>query len=76
MFGLQPLHIVVVLALALLIFGPSQLPNIARSLGRSINEFRHAASSMTDEMKKGMEEPAVADAKSTEVKIDAAKRDV
>ena len=70
MFGLQPLHIIVVLALALLIFGPSQLPNIARSLGRSINEFRHAAASMTDEMKKGLDE------KPTEVKTDAPKSDV
>jgi len=73
MFGLQPLHIVVILALALLIFGPSQLPNIARSLGRSINEFRHAASTMTDEMKKGMDETPPA---GTEVKADAPKRDV
>ena len=71
MFGLQPLHIVVILALALLIFGPSQLPNIARSLGRSINEFRHAASSMTDEMKKGLDEKPT-----TEVKTDAPKSDV
>jgi TatA/E family protein of Tat protein translocase len=72
MFGLQPLHIVVILALALLIFGPSQLPNIARSLGRSINEFRNSASSMSDELKKGLDEkPAV-----TEVKTDAPKSDV
>jgi sec-independent protein translocase protein TatA len=72
MFGLQPLHIVVILALALLIFGPSQLPNIARSLGRSINEFRNSASSMSDELKKGLDEKPAA----TEVKTDAPKSDV
>jgi TatA/E family protein of Tat protein translocase len=72
MFGLQPLHIIVILALALLIFGPSQLPAIARSLGRSINEFRQSASSMSDELKKGLDEkPAT-----TEVKTDAPKSDV
>ena len=40
MFGLQPLHILIILALALVIFGPARLPEVSRTAGRTINEFR------------------------------------
>ncbi len=56
MFGLQPLHIIVILVLALLIFGPARLPEIGRAFGRSIAEFRHSATSIQDEMRKGLED--------------------
>lgn len=38
-----PIEIVIVLALALLVFGPKQLPQMGRTLGRSLREFRNAA---------------------------------
>ena len=41
MFGsIGPMEIVVVLAVLLLLFGPSQLPKLGRSLGQTIKEFR------------------------------------
>jgi sec-independent protein translocase protein TatA len=33
-------EIILVLVIALLLFGPSRIPEIGRSLGRSIREFR------------------------------------
>ncbi len=42
MFGLQPIHLILILIIALVIFGPSRLPELGRSLGDSINEFRRA----------------------------------
>ncbi len=42
MFGLQPIHLILILIIALVIFGPSRLPDLGRSLGESINEFRNA----------------------------------
>lgn len=43
MFGLGnigPLEIVVVLIIALVVFGPKRLPELGGSLGRGIREFR------------------------------------
>jgi sec-independent protein translocase protein TatA len=40
MFNLGPGEIAVVVIAILLIFGPRKLPELAKSLGASINEFR------------------------------------
>jgi len=45
-FGIQPIHIIIVAIVALLIFGPSRLPEIGRGVGRAINEFRRGAKEM------------------------------
>jgi sec-independent protein translocase protein TatA len=45
-FGIQPIHIVIVAIAALLIFGPSRLPEIGRGVGRAITEFRRGAKDM------------------------------
>jgi sec-independent protein translocase protein TatA len=39
-FGLQLWEILLVLAVALLIFGPKRLPEMGRSLGRGLREFK------------------------------------
>lgn len=61
MFGIQPIHIIIVLAVALLIFGPKRLPEMGRGIGRAINEFRSGTKEMTDgfleETKKPSETP-------------------
>ncbi len=36
----EPSHLLVVLLVALLVFGPKRLPELGRSLGRGIREFR------------------------------------
>ena len=43
MFGIGMTEIVVILVIALLIFGPSKLPELARSLGKDFGEFRRAS---------------------------------
>ncbi|HEY3288667.1 MAG TPA: twin-arginine translocase TatA/TatE family subunit [Anaerolineae bacterium] len=50
-FGIQPIHLILIIVVALIIFGPSRLPEIGRGLGKSINEFRKGAKEMTDGFK-------------------------
>ncbi len=39
---LQPMHLLVIFVVALLIFGPKNLPAIGKGLGESIREFKKA----------------------------------
>lgn len=36
----QPWHLVVILVIVLIIFGPGKLPDLGQSLGRGIREFK------------------------------------
>lgn len=61
-FGLQPLHLLVIAIVALIIFGPSRLPEIGRSLGKTLKEFqnatREATQGFTEEVTKPEAKPA------------------
>lgn len=39
---LQPMHLVLILGIAVLIFGPKKLPELGRGLGEGIRGFRGA----------------------------------
>lgn len=43
MFGIGPVELAVVLVVALLVMGPKKLPELARTLGRGLAEFRRAS---------------------------------
>jgi sec-independent protein translocase protein TatA len=43
MFGLQPLHLIIIGVIALLIFGPARFGDIGRSVGTTLREFRAAS---------------------------------
>lgn len=50
---LSPVHIAIVLAIVLLVFGPKKLPEMGRSLGKGIREFKDASSGLKDEVSRG-----------------------
>jgi len=44
----SPVHILLLLIVVLLVFGAKRLPEVGRSLGSGIREFRHALSGSPD----------------------------
>lgn len=51
MFGrLGPVELILILIIALVIFGPSKLPQIGRSLGEAIQEFKKGSRAVNDEL--------------------------
>ena len=38
--ALQPMHILLIVAIVVIVFGPSKLPELGSSLGKGIREFR------------------------------------
>jgi sec-independent protein translocase protein TatA len=39
-FGIGPLELIIVLVIALVVFGPKRLPDLGRSLGSGMREFK------------------------------------
>ena len=48
MFGLGTSEIILILVVALILLGPKRLPEIARTLGRGLAEFRRATSDIKE----------------------------
>ena len=61
-------ELVVIFVIALLVFGPRKLPELGKSLGKSLAEFKRA----TNELKKTWEE----EVKSEEEEIRKIQRDI
>ncbi|HEU4481364.1 MAG TPA: Sec-independent protein translocase protein TatB [Actinomycetota bacterium] len=50
-----PLEILVVGVIALIVFGPNRLPDIARSVGKALNEFKRQANDIKSEFREGLD---------------------
>ena len=80
LFGMGIGEILLVLLVAVMIWGPGRLPEIARTLGKWVSTFRKASLDLTTQMKKELEEeekklsepePKADTAKETEEPADA-----
>ena len=47
--GMGPMEILLIVVLALIVFGPAKLPEIMGQVGKAINDFRRATSELSDE---------------------------
>lgn len=43
-------ELILILAIALVIFGPSKLPSIGKSIGQAIGEFKAQANKLTEDV--------------------------
>jgi Tat protein translocase TatB subunit len=51
-----PMELLVVAVVALLVFGPEKLPEMARNVGRTISDLRRTAQEMRDEFSTGLDD--------------------
>jgi sec-independent protein translocase protein TatA len=63
--GFHPFELIIILAIALLIFGPKKLPEMGASIGKSIKAFQ-----------KGMKEINEPDEPATATKLDVIEREI
>lgn len=54
MFGLGMSELIFLAVLALIVIGPKELPELARTLGRFLNELKRSTDSMGDDLKQQM----------------------
>ena len=70
-FGVGLPEIAVIGALALLVFGPKRLPELGRTLGKTLKGFQAASTEFEKEIQKAMDEPDANSNLVTTQKIDA-----
>lgn len=56
MFDIGGPELLLILFIFLLLFGANKMPELAKGLGKSIREFKKAASSVEEEVRRAMEE--------------------
>ena len=55
---LSPLHLILVLLVALIVVGPGKLPEVGAAIGKSLREFRKAASDVKEAVSLEPPQPA------------------
>jgi sec-independent protein translocase protein TatA len=68
LFNIGPAEMIVILIIALIVFGPKRLPEIGRTVGKGLREFRRASQDIRDEFEGSLQDepetPAAEPAKS------------
>jgi sec-independent protein translocase protein TatA len=55
--NIGPMEIAIVLIIALVVFGPSKLPELGRSAGKGFREFKDSVTGKEEPAKAQLEEP-------------------
>jgi sec-independent protein translocase protein TatA len=83
LFNLGGTEIILILAIALLLFGGKKLPELAKGLGQGIKEFKKATGNASETVREAMEDastrrlsPAPADAERTASTVSPGPTDV
>lgn len=52
--GMGPLELLLILGLALIVFGPGKLPEVARQVGKTVGELRRVSNEVTRELQRSI----------------------
>jgi sec-independent protein translocase protein TatA len=55
LFGIGPAELLLIFILAFIIFGPKRLPEVGRSLGKAMREFRSVSQELTNQFRDELE---------------------
>ena len=66
-FNLGIPEVIVILGIALVIFGPKKLPELGKNLGKGLRNFKDSLTQATDEMKAGFSGEENKDSKKEEL---------
>jgi len=75
-FNIGPMELILILILALIVFGPGKLPEVARGLGKAIRGFRQASQELTEGITKELNAATEAPKESKESAEAAADKSV
>jgi len=62
---LQPTHLLIILVIALFVFGPKKLPELGQGLGKGIRSFKDSMRQATEDPEK-IEKPAASQSETVE----------
>ncbi|BDP40849.1 Sec-independent protein translocase protein TatA [Deinococcus aetherius] len=48
-------ELLIILVVALIVFGPRKLPELGKSIGQGLREFRKSTGAVTDELRRGLD---------------------
>ena len=51
-FNVGPMELIVVLVIALVVLGPKKLPEVGKSLGKGMREFKESISGMAEQRRR------------------------
>lgn len=57
MFNIGPTELILILVVALIVFGPKKLPEIGRTIGAAVREFRKASQDLKNSIDLGLDNP-------------------
>lgn len=57
MFGIGMQELIIIAIIALIIVGPKKLPDLAKTLGKGLSEFRKATDGISEDIKQTMQNP-------------------
>jgi sec-independent protein translocase protein TatA len=55
-FNIGPQELIIILVLALIIFGPKRLPEMGKNIGKGLREIRQASAGIRQDLKSALDE--------------------